>query len=109
MAEREQRHSHDTENRQIDGDLLLARRGQLIGAGLALIVVFGGIFLLAINKSTAGFTMIAGAAAIFGGAFVYDRYQRSRESAAPSGRTTQGLSGPRFQTAPAASDVSTQN
>jgi len=100
MAEGEQRHSHDVENRQIDNDFLLAKRGQLIGAGLALVFLVGGIFLIAIDKSVQGFALIGGAAAAFGGAFVYDRYQRAHEPAAPSGKTTQGLPSPPFEPSP---------
>lgn len=89
---------HDDSRTAID--FLLAKRGQLIGAGLALVFLVGGIFLIAIDKSVQGFALIGGAAAAFGGAFVYDRYQRAREPAASSGKTTQGLPSPPFEPAP---------
>jgi uncharacterized membrane protein len=80
MAEKEQQHRHETSKQETSAEILLARRGQLIGAALAAIVLLGGIYLVANDKSIQGFVLIAGAAVTFGGAFVYDRYQRSHQS-----------------------------
>jgi hypothetical protein len=44
MAQKEQSHRHGTENRQIDSDISLAKRGQWIGGLLALIAVAGAIY-----------------------------------------------------------------
>ena len=40
-------------------------------------LVCGAIYLLANGESTTGLTVLGGVVATFGGAFVYDRYQRA--------------------------------
>ena len=78
MAQKEQSHRHSTEDRRLDGDISLARRGQLIGGFLALVAVVGAIYLLAHDKSITGLSVLGGVVLVFGGAFVYDRYQKSQ-------------------------------
>ena len=51
MAEKEQQHRHETSKQETSAEILLARRGQLIGAALAAIVLLGGIYLVANDKS----------------------------------------------------------
>src|SRR5713226_1722728 len=80
MAQKEQSHRHGTDNRRLDGDITLAKRGQLIGGVLALVAVVGAIYLLANDKSITGLSVLGGVVLVFGGAFVYDRYQKSRPS-----------------------------
>jgi uncharacterized membrane protein len=83
MAQKEQIHRHNTDNRRLDSDIItLAKRGQLIGGLLALVAVVGAIYLLANDKSITGLSVLGGVVLVFGGAFVYDRYQSrpSKES-----------------------------
>jgi uncharacterized membrane protein len=89
MAEKEQTHRHAQENRENDGNLTLAKRGQLIGGGLALLAIVGAIYLLATGRSATGLSVLAGVAATFGTAFVYDRIVRSRPSDKPNGKETK--------------------
>jgi uncharacterized membrane protein len=96
MAQKEQDHRHAIEDRQSIGDLTLAKRGQIFGGILALIAVCGAIYLLANGESASGLAVLGGVVASFGGAFVYDRYQKAhthKESDADEnqGRTTQEL------------------
>ena len=96
MAHREQSHRHGAEDRQLDGDIGLARRGQLIGGLLALIAVGGAIYFLDHDKSVAGLTVLGTVVVAFGSAFVYDRHQRARPPDEPEeeedeGRKTQEL------------------
>jgi len=83
MAEKEQGHRHQTESTDLTGTIALARRGQLIGAVLASIALFGGIYLVANDKDIQGFSLILGDVLLFGGAFVYDRFRKRPD-------TTQG-------------------
>ena len=80
MAQKEQSHRHNTDNRRLDSDITLAKRGQLIGGLLALVAVVGAIYLLAHDKSITGLSVLGGVVLVFGGAFVYDRYHKSRPS-----------------------------
>jgi uncharacterized membrane protein len=80
MAQKEQAHRHSLENRQTDADISLACRGQFFGWVLALVAVCGAIYLLAKGESTTGLVLLGGVVASFGGAFVYDRYQKSQSA-----------------------------
>jgi uncharacterized membrane protein len=77
MAEREQSHRHCSETRDSEGSLTLAKRGQLIGAVLAFMATVGGMALLALGRNLSGFVIIASTVAIFGTAFIYDRWRPS--------------------------------
>jgi uncharacterized membrane protein len=87
MAEKEQAHRHRQEEREADGDLTLAKRGQLIGGGLALIAVVGAIYLLATGKSVTGLAVLGAVVAAFGTAFVYDRIRSKPSPAEPPAGT----------------------
>jgi len=78
MAQKEQQHRHSRESRLSEADFTLARRGQLIGATLAIVAVVGAIYLLAHDKSITGLSVLGAVVATFGGAFVYERYQRAK-------------------------------
>jgi uncharacterized membrane protein len=80
MAQKEQQHRHDHEAQQIKAEYTLARRGQLIGATLAMIAVAGAIYLLAHDKSITGLSVLGAVVVAFGGAFIYDRYQFAKLS-----------------------------
>jgi len=89
MAESEAQHRHDMEKVDLVASVGLAKRGQIIGAILAGIFLLGGIYLLANDKSPQGYVLIATAAATFGGAFIYDRYQQHQtETPAPDAKST---------------------
>ncbi len=77
MAEREQSHRHGAETRDGEGGLTLAKRGQLVGAVLAFMATTGGMALLALGRNISGFAIIASTVAIFGAAFIYDRWRPS--------------------------------
>ena len=83
MAQKEQAHRHE----QDSGDLTLAKRGQLIGGGLALVAVLGAIYLVAHDKSISGLSVLGAVVVALGGAFVYDRYQRTHS---PEAHTDRG-------------------
>jgi uncharacterized membrane protein len=91
MAQREQQHRHAIEDRESQAAHTLARRGQLIGGVLAVVAVVGAIYLLAHDKSITGLSVMGAVVATFGGAFVYDRYQRSKLSAQSQDRTADEL------------------
>jgi uncharacterized membrane protein len=91
MAQKEQQHRHALEAQRTRAEYGLARRGQLIGAALAMIAVTGAIYLLAHDKSITGLSLLGAVVVAFGGAFVYDRYQLAKssgESGPESGGTT---------------------
>jgi uncharacterized membrane protein len=78
MAQKEQEHRHASEDREAEADSKLASRGQLIGGALAMVAVLGAIYLLAHDKSITGLSVLATVVVAFGGAFIYDRYQRAQ-------------------------------
>jgi len=77
MADNQANYRHELEKADLEASIILGKRGQIIGATLAAIVMLGGIYLLANDKSAEGLALITGDAVAFGGAFIYDRYQRS--------------------------------
>jgi uncharacterized membrane protein len=85
MARKEQEHRHASEDRQFQADFKLASRGQLIGGALAMVAVLGAIYLLAHDKSTTGLAVLGTVVVAFGGAFVYDRYQRGKSMTVEEG------------------------
>ncbi len=103
MARDEQRHRHQIEDRQTDGDLTLAKRGQLIGGFLALALVIGAIYLVSHDKPVSGLSVLGGVVVAFGGAFIYDRYQRARDAKQQKGRETQEIDKP-YQSSPETSE-----
>jgi uncharacterized membrane protein len=93
MAQKEQQHRHAPEDRETEADIKLASRGQIIGGSLAIVAVLGAIYLLAHDKSVTGLSVLGAVVVAFGGAFVYDRYQRAQSSKEPegAGKDTQEL------------------
>lgn len=76
MAETQGNHRRTLEIKELDASIRLSFRGQLIGSTIALIALLGGIWLVANDKSTEGFSLIVADVLAFGGAFVYDRYRQ---------------------------------
>jgi uncharacterized membrane protein len=94
MAQKEQEHRHTSEDRGAEADIKLASRGQLIGGALAIVAVLGAIYLLAHDKSITGLAVLGTVVVAFGGAFVYDRYQRAQSAnleEKDTGKDTQEL------------------
>ena len=79
MAERQSEHRKDLERRVIESNCKSQERGQILGAVLAGIVLVGGFFLIASDKSTTGISLIVGDAITIIGAFVYSRRRQARE------------------------------
>lgn len=74
MGERESRHRQELELTDLSAAIDLRKKGQIIGAILAMTALLGGIYLLGNDKSVAGYGVLLGSVAVFGGAFVYDRF-----------------------------------
>lgn len=81
MAEGQLRHLQEMERAELNGTLSLRKRGQTIGAILAFSALAGGIFLLANDKSVAGYSVLLTDVAVFGGAFLWEKvFGREPES-----------------------------
>lgn len=69
MAEKQQDHRHNLEKQVIEGNLAAQKRGQVCAFILALIVILGGIYLIATGLAVLGFvalvTAVGGLAATF--------------------------------------------
>ena len=76
MAEREQTHRHkDTDDRLvIQGKL--AKRGQIFGFILSLVIILGGLGLVWMDKPTSGFVAILAGIATVAGPFIYSRLRK---------------------------------
>jgi len=79
MAERQSAHRQSQESEELSGSIVLAKRGPDNRRHIGRDGYLGGIVLVAMDKNVQGFSLIVGAAVVFGGAFVYDRYQRREE------------------------------
>ncbi len=84
MAECAAAHRHEMERADLQGAIKLRGRGQFIGGTLALVGLVGGIYLLAHDKSVAGYALLLGNLAVFGGAFMYGRFFRRSEDEKPA-------------------------
>jgi uncharacterized membrane protein len=94
MAQKEQEHRHASENREAETDFKLTSREQLIAGALAMVLVVSAIYLLAQGKSITGLSVLGTVVVAFGGAFVYDRYQRAQSAnleEKDAGKDTQEL------------------
>ena len=60
MAEKEQEHRHEFENKIISHKKIMELTGLIFGFLLALIIIGGGIYLLLNDKSAKGFVLILG-------------------------------------------------
>lgn len=86
-AEKEQKHRHEIEKifaqrhqDQLDHKTLLSFRGQLLAFIIAMTVIGGGIYLIAIDKDAWGLSSIIGALAALVTAFIYGKRSESQQS-----------------------------
>lgn len=84
MAERQSQHRQDMEKADLEGAIKLRGRGQIIGALIAFAGLAGGVYLLANDKSVGGLAILMGDLAVFGGAFIYDRFFKKEPEQQPA-------------------------
>jgi uncharacterized membrane protein len=79
MAEAQSRHRQALENRVIDSNCANETRAQWFAFILALVVIVGGVYLLAMGKSVQGFSAIILAVGSLAGALIYGRTEQRKE------------------------------
>jgi uncharacterized membrane protein len=79
MAERQSAHRQALERLIIESNCKAQSRGQLFAFILALVVLGGGVYLLAKGKSIEGFSAIILALASLTGALIYGQSQQEKE------------------------------
>lgn len=73
MAEKEQQHRHQLENEVIKKEIAQKGRGLNFGFTLALLIVVVGAYLLIIDKSLQGFSLILGSIAMIIAPFFFNK------------------------------------
>lgn len=73
MAEKEQQHRHQLENEVIKKEITQKGRGLNFGFTLALLIVVVGAYLLIIDKSLQGFSLILGSIAMIIAPFFFNK------------------------------------
>jgi len=79
MAEAQSRHRQALENRVVNSNCANETRAQWFAFILALVIIGGGVYLLATGKSVQGFSAIILAVASLAGALVYGRSEQRKE------------------------------
>jgi uncharacterized membrane protein len=79
MAERQSRHRQELERLVVEANCQAQRRGQYFAFILALIVITGGVYLLASGKSIEGFSAIILALASLVTTLIYGRREQAKE------------------------------
>ena len=79
LAERQVEHRQSLENAVVHANIRAESRGQTFAFLLALIVVVGGIVLIAFNKDVQGLAAIITAFIGLATVFVYGRWQQKQE------------------------------
>ena len=73
MAEKEQQHRHQLENEVIEKEIAQKGRGLNFGFTLALLIIVVGAYLLIIDKSLQGFSLILGSIAMIIAPFFFNK------------------------------------
>ena len=73
MAEKEQQHRHQLENEVIKKEIAQKGRGLNFGFTLALLIIVVGAYLLVIDKSLQGFSLILGSIAMIIAPFFFNK------------------------------------
>ena len=73
MAEKEQKHRHQLENEVIKKEIAQKGRGLNFGFTLALLIIVVGAYLLIIDKSLQGFSLILGSIAMIIAPFFFNK------------------------------------
>lgn len=81
VFENQASHRISMETLVISADVSRAQWGLRFGFVLALLMLTGGIYLIASGKSVDGFAVLVGEAAILVGSFLYGRRQREKQLA----------------------------
>jgi len=79
MAEAQSKHRQALENRVINSNCANETRAQWFAFILALVIIGGGVYLLATGKSVQGFSAIILAVASLAGALIYGRSEQRKE------------------------------
>jgi uncharacterized membrane protein len=79
MAERQSQHRQNLERLVVEGNFKAQTPGQYFAFILSLIVISGGVYLLANGKSIEGFSAIIIAGASLAAALIYGRSEQKRE------------------------------
>ena len=79
MAERQSAHRESLESRVVDGNLAIQKSGSLRAFILALVVILGGIYLMATGKDAWGFAAIVTSLASLVSVFLIGKTQQKKE------------------------------
>jgi uncharacterized membrane protein len=79
MAEAQQAHRHNIESTVINNNIVSERIGVVFAGVIAILLVIGAVFLIAIGKSVEGLVMVAGEAATLAGVFLKVKADGRRE------------------------------
>jgi uncharacterized membrane protein len=79
LTERQSAHRQGLESNVINGNISAQTRGQYLGFTLGMVIVIGGIGLIAYGKSTEGLASIITAMVGLVSVFVYGRWRQERE------------------------------
>lgn len=60
MAEKQSEHRRNIENKVVDSQIRDSKRGMIFGFIISVVGIIGGLFLIAMDKGTAGLTLICG-------------------------------------------------
>jgi uncharacterized membrane protein len=94
MAERNQSHRHDIENRVVNGNLRAQPRGQWFAFTISLVAIGGGIGLAAYGMDAIAITSILTGLGTPVGLFIYAQESKKRELRAKADDLVRPLPGP---------------
>ena len=89
IAEKQQEHRHNRQIVQQTSEDMLAGRGQWMGFSIAMLAIGGGVMLLALDKSLAGFATLLPAIGGIAGSFLWSR-RHGRNSSGAGGTGPAG-------------------
>ncbi|MGL4403727.1 MAG: DUF2335 domain-containing protein [Fusobacteriaceae bacterium] len=79
MAEKEQSHRHKLDKDQMFTFKFISIGGLCSAFFIALVIIFGGIYLIIKDKPTQGFALVLGAVGAIVGAFVYKSHETKKQ------------------------------
>lgn len=79
MADRQMQHRHGLENRVVDSNIKLAKRGQIFAYSLGVIGLGGGMFLIHAGLELWGGTAFLGSLASLIAVFIYGQKKQEKE------------------------------
>ncbi len=85
LTEKQQAHRQQLETKVIGNDVRLSTLGLVMGFILALVIIGGGIYFVAVDKPVVGFAMLIGQVGILVGAFIYSDKRKQQNLARRTG------------------------